>query len=115
MATAYSSADFRHGPIATIESGLPVFLVMPAGATFDDMLDLARELQQRGAELLVISESEQALSLARTALPISPGVPEWLSPLTTIIPGQLFVLHLALTTGLNPDVPRGLQKVTRTL
>jgi glucosamine--fructose-6-phosphate aminotransferase (isomerizing) len=115
MATAYSSADFRHGPIATIESGLPVFLVMPGGATFDDMLDLAIEVQQRGAELLVISESERALSLARTALPISSGIPEWLSPLTTIIPGQLFALHLALTKGLNPDVPRGLQKVTRTL
>ena len=115
MATAYSSADFRHGPIATIESGLPVFLVMPAGATFDDMYDLALELQRRGSELLVISDSELALSLARTAFPISPGVPEWLSPLTTIIPGQLFVLHLALTIGLNPDIPRGLHKVTRTL
>jgi glutamine---fructose-6-phosphate transaminase (isomerizing) len=115
MATAYSSADFRHGPIATIESGLPVFLVMPAGATFDDMYDLALELQRRGSELLVISDSGQALSLARTAFPISPGVPEWLSPLTTIIPGQLFVLHLALTVGLNPDIPRGLHKVTRTL
>jgi glutamine---fructose-6-phosphate transaminase (isomerizing) len=115
MATAYSSADFRHGPIATIESGLPVFLVMPAGATFDDMHDLALELQRRGSELLVISDSEQALSLARTAFPISPGVPEWLSPLITIIPGQLFVLHLALTIGLNPDIPRGLHKVTRTL
>jgi glutamine---fructose-6-phosphate transaminase (isomerizing) len=115
MATAYSSADFRHGPIATIESGLPVFLVMPAGATFDDMHDLALELQRRGSELLVISDSEQALSLARTAFPISPGVPEWLSPLISIIPGQLFVLHLALTIGLNPDIPRGLHKVTRTL
>ncbi len=115
MATAYSSADFRHGPIATIESGSPVFLVMPAGATFDDMLDLAGELLQRSAELLVISESKQAFSLARTAFPIAPGVPEWLSPLTAIIPGQLFALHLALAKGLNPDVPRGLQKVTRTL
>jgi len=115
MASAYSSADFRHGPIATIESGLPVFLVMPAGATFDDMLDLAIELKRREAELLVISESEQALSLARTALPIYPGVPEWLTPLITIIPGQLFALNLALTKGLNPDVPRGLHKVTRTL
>jgi glucosamine--fructose-6-phosphate aminotransferase (isomerizing) len=115
MATAYSSADFRHGPIATIESGLPVFLIMPTGATFDDMLDLAGELPQRGAELLVISESSQALSLARTALPIAAGVPEWLSPLTAIIPGQLFALHLTLTRGLDPDVPRGLQKVTRTL
>jgi len=115
MASAYSSADFRHGPIATIESGLPVFLFMPAGATYEDMLDLANELQHRGAELLVISESEQALSLARTALPIYPGVPEWLTPLITIIPGQLFALNLALIKDLNPDIPRGLHKVTRTL
>jgi glutamine---fructose-6-phosphate transaminase (isomerizing) len=115
MAIAYSSADFRHGPIATIETGLPAFLVMPAGATYADMLDLAEELSQQGAELLVISESSQALSLARTPLPITPGIPEWLSPLTSIIPGQLFALHLALAKDLNPDVPRGLQKVTRTL
>src|SRR6266487_1927862 len=105
MATAYSSADFRHGPIATIDSGLPVMLVMPAGATFNYMLDLAGELTQRGAVLLVFSESSQALSLTRTALPTTSGVPEWLSPLTTIVPGQLFALHLALTKGLNPDVP----------
>ena len=115
MATAYSSADFRHGPVATIESGLPVFLVMPTGATFDDMLELTKDLQQRDAELLVISESADALALARTALPIAPGIPEWLSPLSGVIPGQLVALHLALTKGLNPDVPRGLQKVTRTL
>jgi glutamine---fructose-6-phosphate transaminase (isomerizing) len=115
MATAYSSADFRHGPIATIESGLPVFLVMPMGAAFDDMLELAQDLRQLGAELLIISESEHALSLARTALPIPPGVPEWLSPLIAIIPGQLVALHLAQAKGLDPDIPRGLQKVTRTL
>lgn len=115
MATSYSSADFRHGPIATIESGLPVFLVMPGGATYDDMFELARDLRQRGAELLVISESEDALALARTALPIPQGVPEWLSPLSAIIPGQLVALRLALAKGLDPDVPRGLQKVTRTL
>jgi glutamine---fructose-6-phosphate transaminase (isomerizing) len=115
MATSYSSADFRHGPIATIENGLPVFLVMPTGATFDDMLELTQVLRQRGAELLVISESGEALALARTALPIPQGVPEWLSPLSAIVPGQLVALHLALAKGLDPDVPRGLQKVTRTL
>ena len=115
MATSYSSADFRHGPIATIESGLPVFLVMPTGATFADMLELAQDMRKRGAELLVISESQDALALARTALPIPLGVPEWLSPLTAISPGQIVALRLALSKGLNPDVPRGLQKVTRTL
>ena len=115
MATGYSSADFRHGPIATIETGLPVILIMPTGATCDDMLDLAVELSRRGAELVVISDSDQALSLARTALPTPSGVPEWLSPLITIVPGQLFGLYLTLTKELNPDLPRSLQKVTRTL
>ncbi len=115
MAIAYSSADFRHGPIATITTGSPVILIMPTGVTFDDMLDLARTLQERGAELLVISESPQALALAQTRLPIAAALPEWLSPLGAIIPGQALALHLTLAKGLNPDVPRGLQKVTRTL
>jgi glucosamine--fructose-6-phosphate aminotransferase (isomerizing) len=114
MATAYSSADFRHGPTATIESGLPAILIMPSGATFDDLRDLVGELQQRGAELLVISESEPALALARTPLPLAAPVPEWLSPITAIIPGQVLALHLALTKGFNVDEPRGLHKVTRT-
>jgi glucosamine--fructose-6-phosphate aminotransferase (isomerizing) len=115
MATSYSSADFRHGPIATVEPGLPVILVMPTGATFEDMLELAGSLREREAELLVISDSSQALSLAKTALPIAATLPEWLSPITAILPGQLLALHLALSKGLNPDVPRSLHKVTRTL
>src|SRR5579885_529806 len=115
ITTAYSSADFRHGPIATIEPGLPVILIMPRGGTFDDMLELAHELEQRGAELLVISEAEEALALAKTRMPVVTTMPEWLSPLVTILPGQVFAMHLAITKGFNPDVPRGLQKVTKTL
>ncbi len=115
MATAYSSADFRHGPIATVTEGLPVILVMPSGETLDDMLDLSRELKERGAELVTISDAGSVHELATTALPLGTAVPEWLSPITAIVPGQLLALHLALAKGHNPDMPRGLQKVTRTL
>lgn len=115
MAISYSSADFRHGPIATVDTGLPTILIMPSGATFKDMSDLIGELQQRSAELLIISESQQALSLAKTALPLSAPLPEWLSPITAILPGQILALHLALAKGFDPDVPRGLNKVTLTL
>jgi glucosamine--fructose-6-phosphate aminotransferase (isomerizing) len=115
MSNAYSSADFRHGPIATVEVGSPVILVMPSGKTYDDLYSLAGELQLRGAELLVISNVGAALELAKTALPLSSDVPEWLSPIAAIIPGQLMALHLALAKGLDPDLPRGLQKVTRTI
>lgn len=115
MATAYSSADFRHGPIATIEAALPTILIMPSGVAFNDMHDLAHDLRRREAELLVISDAQQGLTLARTPMPMSSSVPEWLSPITAIVPGQLLALHLALAKDFDPDVPRGLNKVTRTL
>jgi glucosamine--fructose-6-phosphate aminotransferase (isomerizing) len=114
MATAYSSADFRHGPIATVEVGSPVILVMPSGKTYDDLAKLAGELALRGAELLIISNVSSALEQSRTALPFTDIVPEWLSPIPAVIPGQVLALRLALVKGLDPDIPRGLQKVTRT-
>jgi glutamine---fructose-6-phosphate transaminase (isomerizing) len=114
-ATAYSSADFRHGPIATIGHDSPVLLIMPGGAAYSDLWDLARDLQQREADLLVISDVPEALALAQTPLPLATSIPEWLSPLATILPGQVFALRLTLAKGLDPDAPRGLNKVTRTL
>jgi glucosamine--fructose-6-phosphate aminotransferase (isomerizing) len=114
MANAYSSADFRHGPIATVHDSLPTILIMPHGAAFADMLQLAEELRGRGAELVIASDAQQAQALATTVLPFAP-VPEWLSPIVSIVPGQVLALHVALAKGFDPDTPRGLQKVTRTL
>ncbi|GLV54835.1 glucosamine--fructose-6-phosphate aminotransferase [Dictyobacter sp. S3.2.2.5] len=114
MATAYSSADFRHGPIATVEEELPTILVMPGGAAYADMVELAQDLQKRQAELLIISDVQEALKMAQTPFAMPAGIPEWLSPITAIIPGQLFGLHLTLTKRLQPDTPRGLNKITLT-
>jgi glucosamine--fructose-6-phosphate aminotransferase (isomerizing) len=115
MADAYSSADFRHGPIATVAQGTPALLIMPAGAVYGDMLELAQELRGRGAELIICSDQAEALELATTALPVAGGLPEWLSPVAAIVPGQTLALHLALARGVSPDTPRGLQKVTLTV
>jgi len=113
-AEPYSSADFRHGPIAIVEEGFPVLLIAPRGKTMADLKQLARSLVQRKAELLVISENRALRSLAKTILPYAAGLPEWLTPLSTVVPGQLFAMHLAAARGLPLDVPRGLSKVTRT-
>ncbi len=115
LALAYSSADFRHGPVATISEGSPVILVMPGGAAYTDLYELALDLRRRQADLLIISDVPEALALATTTLALAEAVPEWLSPLTAILPGQMLALHLTLARGLDPDAPRGLQKVTRTL
>lgn len=114
-ASAYSAADFRHGPIATAAPGLPALLLMPRDAAYNDMLDLAKQLHQRGAELLIATDDPRPQPLATTLLPVAPGLPEWLTPINLIVPGQVLALHLAHAKGLDPDTPRGLQKVTLTV
>jgi len=110
----YSSADFMHGPVAIVGSGFPAMLVAPSGRMFDTMRAFSLELKARGAELLVISDRADLLEEAVTALPIPVGVPEWLSPLTAVVCGQIFAHHLTLARRYDPDRPAGLQKVTVT-
>ncbi len=114
VAEPYSSADFRHGPVAIVERGFPVIAVAPRGAVYNDMLALIRELADREAELLIISDQEEALQLASTPLRLEASLPEWLSPFTCVVPGQLLALYITLAKGYNPDHPRGLRKVTET-
>lgn len=114
LAEPYSSADFQHGPVALVERGFPVIAVVPEGAVAAEMLDFLKQLRQREAELVVISAQEEALQLAQTPLRVPAGIPEWLSPLVTVVPGQLFALGLTMARGLDPDHPRGLHKVTLT-
>lgn len=114
VAEPYSSADFRHGPVALVEHGFPVIVLAPQGAVYDDILTLTGKLADREAELTVISEQEEALRMARVPLRLPVRLPEWLTPFTYIIPGQLLALHATLAKGFDPDHPRGLTKVTKT-
>jgi glucosamine--fructose-6-phosphate aminotransferase (isomerizing) len=115
VAEPYSSADFRHGPIAMVQEGFPVLLVVPRGAVVEDIRALIDDLRELKAEQLIISDEAELLDGAHLALPLPPGVPEWLTPLVSVLPGQLFGLTLAQVKGLDPDRPIGLKKVTETL
>jgi glutamine---fructose-6-phosphate transaminase (isomerizing) len=114
VAEPYSSADFRHGPIATIHEGFPVILIAPTGKVSSDSRELITHLNSLKAELLIISDDPEILSFANLPLEIPAGLPEWLSPLAAVIPGQLFAKQLTIERGLNPDNPAGLKKVTET-
>jgi glucosamine--fructose-6-phosphate aminotransferase (isomerizing) len=114
IAEAYSSADFMHGPSAMLSEGFPALVVAPSGEMYDTMRDFSLELRSRGAELLVISDRTELLDEAVTPLPLPRVLPEWLSPITAAILGQLFALHLTKVKGHDPDRPRGLTKVTIT-
>lgn len=115
FADPYSAADFLHGPISIVERNFPVFAIAPQGAVLADLLVLLRRLREEyGAELLVISDGEAALSHAPFGLRFASDLPEWLSPLVAIVPAQLFCYHLTRAKGYDPDSPRGLHKVTLT-
>ena len=116
VAAPYSSADFRHGPIAMVGQGFPVFAVTPGGAVFPDLLALIQGIkQQYQVELLIISDQDAALSLADTALRLPKNIPEWLSPIVSIVPAQLFCYYLTRAKGFDTEAPRSLKKVTKTI
>lgn len=114
IAEPYSSADFLHGPLALIEHGFPAIVIAPSGVVLPELQSFIHTLQQREAEIITISDDAATLALARTRLALPRVVPEWLSPLTAIVPGQLLALHLAQVRDYDPDHPRGLRKVTET-
>ena len=65
-------------------------------------------------DLAIASDDADALALARWPLRLPAGTPEWLGPIVSIVVGQLHALHLTRAHGLDPEVPRNLNKVTRT-
>jgi glucosamine--fructose-6-phosphate aminotransferase (isomerizing) len=111
---AYSPADLMHGPIAAIREGWPVIVVAPTGPARPSMEGLVLPLLERGARIIAVSDVAAVLRRAQTRLPLVARVPEWLSALTAVIPGQLTALRLAQLRGLDIDSPAGLKKVTLT-
>jgi glucosamine--fructose-6-phosphate aminotransferase (isomerizing) len=115
FADPYSSADFMHGPIALAEPGVPTLAVVAEGPAADGLADVLVEVAEAGSPTLVVSESGPRRALGTRAIALPPGIPEWLLPIVSIVPAQLFAYHLTLAKGLDPERPRNLSKVTRTV
>ena len=109
----YSEADFRHGPIAVVQQSYPVILVAPKGKALATMRDMLAIVKAKGADTLIISNDNDLLLQGKRAMPIS-TIPEWLSPIISVMPGQIFAMQQALAHGYEVDKPRGLSKVTIT-
>jgi glucosamine--fructose-6-phosphate aminotransferase (isomerizing) len=99
-AQGFSVADFLHGPIAAVDPGAAVLALRADGPTAADVDEAVQALQQRGADV--------------QRMPATSGLPEALAPIAASVRGQQLALELALRKGLDPDAPRGLNKVTIT-
>ncbi len=110
----FSSADFRHGPIATVHENSPVIVIASNGKTEEDLGLLLEELDHKKAEMITITNNDRIKKHSTISFSFSSSIPELLSPLAAVIPGQLIALKLAIEKGLDPDHPFGLEKVTLT-
>lgn len=115
VAERFSSADFFHGPLAIVERRFPVILFAPVGVTRASSLDLLGRLRELNADRLSITNDDDVADLSTYSIRLSPDIDEFLSPIPFIVPAQLFAAHLSEAKGLDPDAPRSLSKVTKTI
>ncbi|MGR6923690.1 SIS domain-containing protein [[Actinomadura] parvosata] len=113
-AMGLSYADLLHGPIAVVDADTPALLVAAEHSpTLQGTIALAERVVAAGAAAYTIGGGT-ALAQAGTAALNGPDLPEWLAPMGLIVPGQLLTEALARRLGIDPDAPRGLNKVTQT-
>lgn len=115
VAERFSSADFFHGPLAIVERRFPVVMFAPKGVTQKSSIELLHRLRELGADCLSITNDDEITKLSPNGVMLSTEIDEFLSPIPFIIPGQLFAALLSEAKGLDPDSPRSLEKVTKTI
>lgn len=126
VAERFSSADLLHGPIAMLEASFPAFLFCPSGVTWKSMCELIEKLASIKAENILITDRsnrnaakqhgiEEPLTVPADLANAGPLPEDLYTPIPYIIPAQLFAASLAEVKRLDPDRPRTLSKITRTL
>lgn len=115
VAERFSSADFLHGPLAMVERHFPVILFAPPGVMLAGVKHLIDRLRELHADTLAITSDLDAAGACTRSIIMPREIDEFLAPVPYMIPGQLFAALLAEAKGLDPDAPRSLSKVTRTL
>ncbi|WP_199422713.1 glutamine--fructose-6-phosphate transaminase (isomerizing) [Actinotalea solisilvae] len=114
-AEGFAAGELKHGPIALIEDGQPVFIVVPSPRGRDSLhskvISNIQEIRARGARTLVIAEEgdTDVLPFADEVFYV-PRTPVLLAPLVSVVPLQIFACELATAKGLDVDQPRNLAK-----
>ncbi|UFP96555.1 glutamine--fructose-6-phosphate transaminase (isomerizing) [Gloeobacter morelensis] len=110
-AEGYPAGEMKHGPIALLDSEVPVVAIAVPGKVYEKTLSNAQEAKARDARLIGVAPLDEpaAVETFDQILPV-PVVEEILSPILTVVPLQLLAYHIAARRGLDVDQPRNLAK-----
>lgn len=113
-AEGFAAGELKHGPIALVEEGLPVFIIVPTPrrpVLHDKVISNIQEVRARGARTIVIAEEgDTAVDACADHVIRIPATPTLMWPLLTVVPLQVFAAALAAARGLDVDQPRNLAK-----
>ncbi|PJI94882.1 glutamine--fructose-6-phosphate transaminase (isomerizing) [Luteimicrobium subarcticum] len=114
-AEGFAAGELKHGPIALVEAGQPVFVIVPSPrgrhSLHSKVISNIQEIRARGARTLVIAEDgDDAVTPYADEVFRVPEAPTLLSPLLSVVPLQIFACELATARGLDVDQPRNLAK-----
>ena len=113
-AEGFAAGELKHGPIALVEPGLPIFVVVPPrgrDVLHDKVVSNIQEVRARGARTIVLAEAgdESVAPYADVLIPLPP-TPTLLQPLVATVPLQVFACEMASQRGFDVDQPRNLAK-----
>jgi glucosamine--fructose-6-phosphate aminotransferase (isomerizing) len=108
----YAAGELKHGPLALIDEGIPVVVVIPPGDSYKKTMSNLEEVKSRGANVLAIgsADDESLKSKANAVIPINDEVKDIIAPLVYIVPLQLIAYYITLEKGHDPDKPKNLAK-----
>ena len=108
----YAAGELKHGPLALIDEGIPVVVVIPPGDNYRKTMSNLEEVKSRGANVLAIGagNDESLKAKADTVIPINADVKEIIAPLVYIVPLQLIAYYITVEKGHDPDKPKNLAK-----
>jgi glucosamine--fructose-6-phosphate aminotransferase (isomerizing) len=110
-AEGYPAAEMKHGPIALIDSEMPVVFIAPHDAVFDKVVSNIQEVKARGGKVICITSQDEPVLEGMIDHEIRvPQTIDMLYPILTVIPLQLLAYYIAVKRGLNVDQPRNLAK-----
>jgi glucosamine--fructose-6-phosphate aminotransferase (isomerizing) len=111
-AEPFTATALAHGPVAALDPLFPVWTIASSDETLPAVVEAAERVRAAGATLVASGDAAEMLADAAFVLPVPKPPSPLLSPLLSVVPGQLFASALAQAKGLDPDHPAGLSKVT---
>jgi len=109
-AESYPAGELKHGPLALIEKGMPVIVLMPSNCLFNKLYSNVKEVQARHGDLIIFTDSDKITPDKNSTLVKMPLVHTALTPIIYTIPLQMLAYHVAVLKGTDVDQPRNLAK-----